>query len=250
VAVEGLSKSFELPHQQVNTLKERVVHPFARRTFERLDALDDLSFEVRSGEFLGIAGRNGQGKSTLLKCLAGIYAHDSGRITLRGRLAPFIELGVGFNPHLTARDNVVINAVMLGLTPAQARARFDSIVAFAELERFVDVPLKNYSSGMQVRLAFSVMAQVDADILLIDEVLAVGDASFQRKCHDELEAMRADGRTILFVTHDMVAMQGFCDRAMLIEGGRIAAQGAPAEIARGYDEVNLGATAAHEEAVS
>jgi ABC-type polysaccharide/polyol phosphate transport system ATPase subunit len=195
---------------------------------------------VREGEFFGIVGRNGSGKSTLLKCLAGIYAIDAGDIAVHGRLSPFIELGVGFNPDLTARDNVIINAIMLGATRKEARERFDEVIRFAELEEFVDLKLKNYSSGMSVRLGFSVAVQVEADVLLVDEVLAVGDAAFQRKCFDQFERMKAEGRTILFVTHDMGAIERFCDRAMLIERGRILDIGAPGDISREYSEINHG----------
>jgi ABC-type polysaccharide/polyol phosphate transport system ATPase subunit len=199
-----------------------------------------VTFDVKRGEFFGVVGRNGSGKSTLLKCLAGIYGADSGRVEVVGRVSPFIELGVGFNPDLTARDNVVINAVMLGLSRREARRRFDEIIAFAELEEFVDLKLKNYSSGMSVRLGFSVAIQVDAEVLLVDEVLAVGDAAFQRKCFDEFERLRAEQRTILFVTHDMNTVERFCDRAMLIERGRVLEIGAPADITKHYNEVNFG----------
>jgi ABC-type polysaccharide/polyol phosphate transport system ATPase subunit len=239
VRVDGVSKVFKLPHEQVNTLKERALHPLRRRTIERLEALRSVTFDVRPGEFFGIVGRNGSGKSTLLKCLAGIYRIDTGEIWVRGRLAPFIELGVGFNPELTARDNVLINALMLGLTPAQARARYDEIIAYAELEDFVDLKLKNYSSGMQVRLAFAVMVQVDADVLLIDEVLAVGDAAFQQKCHDTLEQMRGAGKTILLVTHSMEEVVRFCDRAMLLHRGRLQTVDTPEAVARRYNEINF-----------
>ena len=239
VVVENVSKTFRLPHEQVHSLKERALHPLKRRTFDQLEALRDVSVEVSAGEFFGIAGRNGSGKSTLLKCLAGIYRADAGAITLCGRIAPFIELGVGFNPDLTARDNVIINGVMLGLSPARARERYDSIIEFAELEQFVDLKLKNYSSGMHVRLAFAVMVEADADILLIDEVLAVGDAAFQQKCHDTLNAMRDEGRTILFVTHDMDAVTRFCDRAMLIESGEVVTIDEPRAVARQYNEINF-----------
>jgi ABC-type polysaccharide/polyol phosphate transport system ATPase subunit len=239
VVVDDVSKRFRLPTERMHTLKERALHPLRSRRFEVLHALRDVSVEVRPGEFFGIVGRNGSGKSTLLKCLAGIYRVDGGRILLRGRLAPFIELGVGFNPELTARDNVLINGVMLGLTPAEARRRYDAVIEFAELERFQDMKLKNYSSGMQVRLAFAVMAQVDADILLIDEVLAVGDAAFQQKCHEALSAMRREGRTILFVTHDMHTVEGACDRAMLLEEGRCVAIDDPSTVARLYNEANF-----------
>jgi len=242
VSVEGLSKAFRLPHEQYTTLKERALHPFAARRMDVLQALEDVSFEVRSGEFFGIVGRNGSGKSTLLKCLAGIYSMDRGDIRVAGRLSPFLELGVGFNPNLTARDNVLINAMMLGLTRKQARARFDEIIAFAELEDFVDLKLKNYSSGMAVRLGFSVAIQVDAEVLLVDEVLAVGDAAFQSKCFDQFERMMDEGRTILFVTHNMSAIERFCDRAMLLEEGRIVDLGDPDVIARKYGELNYGFT--------
>jgi ABC-type polysaccharide/polyol phosphate transport system ATPase subunit len=240
VEVRELSKTFRLPHQRYSTLKERALHPFAARSHDSLHALEELSFDVRQGEFFGIVGRNGSGKSTLLKCLAGIYAADAGEIEVVGRLSPFIELGVGFNPDLTARDNVLINAIMLGLTRREARRRFDEIIEFAELGDFVDLKLKNYSSGMSVRLGFSVAIQVDADVILVDEVLAVGDAAFQRKCFEEFERLRGEGRTILFVTHDMSSVERFCDRAMLIEKGRLLEIGAPADIARHYNEVNFG----------
>jgi ABC-type polysaccharide/polyol phosphate transport system ATPase subunit len=244
VEVQELSKAFRLPHQRYSTLKERALHPFAARTHDSLQALDDVTFQVKRGEFFGIVGRNGSGKSTLLKCLAGIYGADAGEIEVVGRLSPFIELGVGFNPDLTARDNVVINAIMLGLTRREARRRFDEIIDFAELDEFVDLKLKNYSSGMSVRLGFSVAIQVDAEVILVDEVLAVGDASFQRKCFDEFERLRGEGRTILFVTHDMNSVERFCDRAMLIERGRMLDIGDPAEITRRYNEVNFGQTPA------
>jgi ABC-2 type transport system ATP-binding protein len=242
VAVHGVHKAFRLPHQQYHTLKERVLHPFRSSTFDVLQAVDDVSFEVAEGEFFGIVGRNGSGKSTLLKCLAGIYDIDAGDLRVEGRLSPFIELGVGFNMDLTARDNVMINAIMLGLTRQQARERFDDIIAFAELEDFLDLKLKNYSSGMTVRLAFSVAIQVDAEVLLIDEVLAVGDAAFQQKCFREFHRLKDEGRTILFVTHDMSAVERFCDRAMLIEKGEMVDLGEPAAIARRYHELNFGRT--------
>ncbi len=238
--MNGVDKAFHLPHQQYTTLKERALHPFAGRGHDVLQALKDVSFEVREGEFFGIVGRNGSGKSTLLKCLAGIYGIDAGDIRLDGRLSPFIELGVGFNPDLTARDNVIINAIMLGLTRKQANERFDEIIAFGELEDFLDLKLKNYSSGMSIRLGFSVAVQVDADVLLIDEVLAVGDASFQRKCFDRFQSLSAEGKTILFVTHDMGAVERFCDRAMLLESGRMVAIGDPEDISQLYHEANFG----------
>jgi ABC-2 type transport system ATP-binding protein len=248
VLVDGVSKRFRLPRERVHTLKERALHPLRRNVHDDLMALDDVSFKVEPGEFFGIVGRNGSGKSTLLKCLAGIYGTDSGAIYVNGRLSTFIELGVGFNPDLAARDNVVLNATMLGLSPKEARERFDDILAFAELEEFVDLKIKNYSSGMLVRLAFSVMIQVDADILLIDEVLAVGDAAFQQKCFEEFERIRSSGRTVLLVTHDMGAVRRFCTRAMLLEHGHIVATGEPEEVGNRYLELNFSEAARDAEA--
>src|SRR3954451_11363268 len=239
IEVRDLEKTFRIPRQQVNTFKERALHPFRRTAYEELNVLRGITFDVLEGEFFGIVGRNGSGKSTLLKCLAGIYRTDSGSIRAAGRISPFIELGVGFNPDLTARDNVVINAVMMGLTPREARARFDRIIAFAELEDFVDLKLKNYSSGMQVRLAFAVMVQSGAEILLIDEVLAVGDAAFQQRCFDEFERLRAEGRTIVLVTHDMEMVERFCHRAMLITKGEIEVIGEPVRVGQRYLERNF-----------
>jgi ABC-type polysaccharide/polyol phosphate transport system ATPase subunit len=240
VTVQNVSKTFRLPHQRYSTLKERALHPFRSRTFDELRAVQEVSIDIRQGEFFGIVGRNGSGKSTLLKCLAGIYEPDIGRIGVAGRLSPFIELGVGLNGELTARDNVLINAVLLGLTRQQAKERFDHIIAFAELEEFMDLKLKNYSSGMTVRLAFSVAIEVDADVLLIDEVLAVGDAAFQQKCFEQFHRLKDEGKTIVLVTHDMAAVERFCDRAMLIERGDVVEIGEPHVIARAYNELNFG----------
>jgi ABC-type polysaccharide/polyol phosphate transport system ATPase subunit len=239
VVIDGVSKTFALPHERVHTLKERALHPFRRSGTDTLHALRDVSGVIQPGEFFGIVGRNGSGKSTLLKCLAGIYKTDRGDIYLDGRLSAFIELGVGFSLDLPARDNVTINATMLGLSPREARRRFDAILDFAELGEFVDLKLKNYSSGMLVRLAFAVMIQVDADILLIDEVLAVGDAAFQQKCFDEFVRIREAGKTILLVTHDMSAVKRFCDRAMLLERGRVVEVGDPEQVGTRYLELNF-----------
>jgi ABC-type polysaccharide/polyol phosphate transport system ATPase subunit/ABC-type polysaccharide/polyol phosphate export permease len=224
VSVDHVSKAFPFPHR-----------PGAPA--DLIQALDDISLSVARGEFLGIVGRNGSGKSTLLKCLAGIYGVDQGEVGVEGRLSPFLELGVGFSPELSARDNVMISATMLGLSRGQVRDRFDSILAFAELKDFADLQLKNFSSGMKVRLAFSIAIQVDADVLLFDEVLAVGDASFREKCFAEFERMKGRN-TILLVTHSMPMVERFCDRAVLIEQGRILAEGAPEWIAQRYYEVN------------
>ncbi|HUB35884.1 MAG TPA: ABC transporter ATP-binding protein [Solirubrobacteraceae bacterium] len=239
IVVDGVSKTFRVPEERTHTFKERALHPLRRSGHDAFRALRDISFVVEPGEFFGIVGRNGSGKSTLLKCLAGIYAVDSGRIWCRGRMSPFIELGVGFNPDLAALDNVVMNGIMLGLTPKEARDRYEEVIAFAELEEFQDLKLKNYSSGMHVRLAFSVAIQVDADILLIDEVLAVGDAAFQQKCFDVFNRLRDEGRTIVFVTHDMGSVNRFCHRAMLLERGDMVAIGDPHEVADQYLALNF-----------
>ena len=248
IAVRGVSKSFVLPREQVHTLKERVLHPLRRSPIDELQALRNISFDVQRGEFFGIVGRNGSGKSTMLKCMAGIYATDAGQIYVNGKLSAFIELGVGFNPDLAARDNVLINAAMLGLTPREARRRLDAIIDFAELRDFVDLKMKNYSSGMLVRLAFSVMIQVDAEILLIDEVLAVGDAAFQQKCFDEFSRIHASGTTIILVTHDMGAVKRFCDEALLLEHGRMVELGDPEVVGARYLELNFSKEARDAEA--
>ncbi len=239
IAVEGLSKSYLIPTQKLDTLKERAVRPFERSEYRRLQALDRVSFEVERGEFFGIVGRNGSGKSTLLKLLGSIYRADAGRIRIAGRVVPFIELGVGFNVELSARDNVVLNGVMMGLTPAEAKRRFDEVIEFAELEDFSELKLKNYSSGMMVRLGFALLTQVDADVLLIDEVLAVGDAAFQQKSFDAFSRLHREGRTIVLVTHDMHTVQGHCDRAILLEGGKALQMGDAGDVARRYLELNF-----------
>ncbi len=239
VEVRDLHKSFRLPTHRVDTLKERVLHPFQRTGFRELKALRGISFDVPQGTMMGIVGRNGSGKTTLLKLLASIYRADSGSIRVAGRLAPFIELGVGFNQNLTARENVLLNGVMMGLTPTEARRQFDEVIDFAELGDFVELKLKNYSSGMAMRLAFAVMVQSEAEVMLVDEVLAVGDAAFAQKCTDAFQEMRAEGRTILFVTHDMESMRSLCDEAILINGGLIARSGDPDEVARHYFQLNF-----------
>ena len=239
VVARDVSKTFRIPEQQVHTLKERALHPRRKISYQTFRALNHVSFAVAPGEFFGIAGRNGSGKSTMLKCIAGIY-RCAGEIWCRGRLSTFIELGVGFNLDLAARDNVIMNGLMMGLSPRQARKRYDSVIEFAELEEFRDLKLKNYSSGMQVRLAFSVAIQVDADIMLIDEVFAVGDAAFQQKCFDVFTRLRDQGKTIIFVTHDMQSLQRFCHRALLLERGSMVHIGDPADVADQYLEINFG----------
>ena len=239
VEVRDLAKTFRIPEHRIDSLKERAVHPLAKPTYRELRALRDVSFDVGKGEFFGIVGRNGSGKSTLLKILASIYRADTGTVRMDGRPAPFIELGVGFDPELTARENVVLNGVMMGLPRRDAQRRLDAVLDFAELGEFVELKLKNYSSGMMVRLAFAVMVQADADILLIDEVLAVGDAAFAQKCADTFHEMRDAGKTIVFVTHDMLAVEEYCHRAMLIDEGEIRFEGEPEEVARRYLKLNF-----------
>ena len=230
VEATSVSKAFRLPHQQRTTIKEHFLHPFARTQYERQQALSDVSFSVRAGEFFGIIGPNGSGKSTLLKILAGIYRQDSGVIRIDGRLSPFIELGVGFNMELNARDNVRINGTLLGLSPSEVTARFDDIIAFAGLERFVDQQLKNYSSGMMLRLAYSIAIQVEFDILLLDEVLAVGDQSSQESCFATFERFREEQKTIVFVSHDLASVARYCDRTLFLLNGSIRGIGPTDEI--------------------
>ena len=239
IEVREVEKTFRIPIHRIDSFKERMVHPLARPEYRVLEALRKVSFDIHRGEFFGIVGRNGSGKSTLLKILASIYRADGGSIRMAGRVAPFIELGVGFNPDLTARENVTLNGVMTGLSRRQARAMLDAVLEFAELREFVDLKLKNYSSGMLVRLAFSVMIQSDADVLLIDEVLAVGDAAFQQKCRDVFREMRDSGRTVVLVTHDMTAVQRYCHRAMLLHEGRLTYIGDPEETGRQYLRMNF-----------
>jgi ABC-type polysaccharide/polyol phosphate transport system ATPase subunit len=239
IEVREVEKSFRIPEHRIDSLKERAAHPFTRAEYRELRALRDISFDVHEGEFFGIVGRNGSGKSTLLKILASIYRADAGRVRMAGRVAPFIELGVGFNPELTARENGVLNGVLMGLTLREARRRLDEVLEFAELEDFVDLKLKNYSSGMMVRFAFAVMVQADADVMLIDEVLAVGDAAFGQKCMDVFREKRRAGKTIVLVTHDMSAVQTLCHRAMLIDEGRLEYIGAPEDAALRYYRINF-----------
>jgi ABC-type polysaccharide/polyol phosphate transport system ATPase subunit len=238
VTVRGVSKTFRLLHEPHTRVKDRVLHPLRSSPHDLLESLREVSFDVQAGEFFGVMGRNGSGKSTLLRCLSGIYRPDDGQVSVNGRLAPFIELGVGFNLEMSARDNAVINAVMLGLGPREARRRMGEVFAFAELEDFADMRLKHYSSGMLVRLAFSVTVQVDADVLLFDEVLAVGDASFQEKCVERFHQLKDEGRTLVLITHDARAIERFCDRAMLLDQGAVVEIGDALAVARRYHQVN------------
>lgn len=240
IKVTNLSKDFVLPHFKVSSLKELMVHPFRKRSSSEVQsALDGISFEVQKGDFFGIVGRNGSGKSTLLKLLAGIYAPTAGDIQINGSLVPFIELGVGFNPELSGRDNVYLNGALLGFNREDMAKMYDEIVEFAELERFMDQKLKNYSSGMQVRLAFSIAIRADSDILLLDEVLAVGDEAFQRKCFSYFAQLKKKNKTVVLVTHDMSAVQRFCTDAILIEDGDLSLSGKATAVADQYRRINL-----------
>ena len=234
IHVENLYKRFRIPLDRSSTLKHRVTHPRAASRFRVLEALKDVSFDVPEGQFIGIIGHNGSGKSTLLKVLAHIYQADAGRISIKGAISPFLELGVGFNPELTARENVFLSGAVLGLGRAELRRRFDDVIGFAELEQFVDHKLKNFSTGMEVRLAFALAIQAHAEILMMDEVLAVGDAAFQQKCFDTFNRYKREGRTIVFVTQDLGTVNRYCDRAILLDQGRLVADGAPTEITATY----------------
>lgn len=238
IKVEGVYKDFDLPHEKQNSLKYKIVHPFkSKTTIEKQHALKDISFEVKKGEFFGIVGRNGSGKSTLLKILAEIYTPTKGKVTVNGSLTPFIELGVGFNHELTGRENVFLNGAMLGFSTKEMERMYDEIVEFAELEKFMDQKLKNYSSGMQVRLAFSVAIRAKSDILLLDEVLAVGDADFQRKCFNYFRTLKKDRKTVILVSHSMESIKQFCDKALLIKEGSVGLIDSPSAVSRGYNEL-------------
>ncbi len=239
IKIDGVSKYFVLPHERVTSVKGAFTGLLRRksRTQETQRALHNISFEIKKGEFFGIVGRNGSGKSTLLKMLAGIYQPTKGSVSTYGKLVPFIELGVGFNPELTGRENVYLNGAMLGFSRKQIDAMYHDIVSFAELERFMDQKLKNYSSGMQVRLAFSMATRSEADILLVDEVLAVGDADFQRKCFEYFRELKKNKKTVVFVSHDMNAVREYCDRAVLINDSKLVASGKSEEIAKEYTKL-------------
>jgi ABC-type polysaccharide/polyol phosphate transport system ATPase subunit len=245
IEVAGVSKTFLIPLEQRTYFKEYFLHPLRRTTFERNEALRDVSFSVERGEFFGIIGPNGSGKSSLLRILARIYVPDRGRVRVNGLLSPFIELGVGFNLDLTARDNIRINATLAGLPTAELDRKFDEILAFSELERFIDQKLKNYSSGMLVRLAYSIAIQVPFDVLLLDEVLAVGDESFREKCYATFDRFKEEGKTVIFVGHDLDRMPRFCDRMMLLYRGEVETIAAPDETIERYRELDALAPAVH-----
>jgi ABC-2 type transport system ATP-binding protein len=240
IKVKDLHKSFKLPTEKVNSVKSIFTNfgSFRKKTYETQKALRGVSFEVKEGEFFGIVGRNGSGKSTLLKILAGIYQPSKGSITTKGKVVPFIELGVGFNPELTGRENVFLNGAMLGFNEKEVLKKYEEIVDFAELHKHMNQKLKNYSSGMQVRLAFSVATILaESDILLLDEVLAVGDAEFQRKCFNYFKTLKKNNKTVIFVSHDMNSVREYCDKAVLIEKGKIIAYGSSTSVANEYTKL-------------
>ncbi len=243
IVVTDIKKAFRLPHENHSGLKQMLINLTRKNSnkgYEVQQVLKGVSFEVKKGDFFGIVGRNGSGKSTLLKLLAGIYTPDSGAIQTNGSVVPFIELGVGFNPELTGRENVFLNGALLGFSRDEMKAMYDDIVEFAELERFMDQKLKNYSSGMQVRLAFSIAIKAQGDILILDEVLAVGDEAFQRKCNEYFEKVRQDKtKTVILVTHSMESVRKYCNKAMMIRDGEVVAFGSPEDVANEYRVENL-----------
>lgn len=237
ISVKDLHKSFRLPTEQSFGLKQALFNRLRGiKGYKEQKVLKGLNFEIKKGEFVGIVGRNGSGKSTLLKILAGVYYPQHGNITIDGNLIPFIELGVGFNPELTGRENVYLNGALLGFSNEEVDKMYDDIWKFAELEQFQDQKLKNYSSGMQVRLAFSIAIRAKGDILLLDEVLAVGDAAFQQKCNDYFESLHGN-QTVILVTHSMADVRRFCDRAILIDNGEIVKDGNPDKVADAYNKM-------------
>lgn len=237
ISVKDLHKSFKLPTERAWGLKQAIFNRLKGiKGYKEQKVLNGISFTIRQGEFVGIVGRNGSGKSTLLKTLAKIYFPEKGSVEINGQLVPFIELGVGFNPDLTGRENIYLNGALLGFSNKEIDVMYDEIVKFAELEEFMDQKLKNYSSGMQVRLAFSIAIRAKGDILLLDEVLAVGDAAFQQKCNDYFESLHGN-QTVILVTHDMDNVEKFCDRAILLEKGKIKLDGKPEKVAKAYKDL-------------
>ena len=234
IEVDRVSKAFRIPSVRRETVREHILGALQPRRFERLQVLDRISFEVRRGETVGIMGRNGCGKSTLLKILCGIYPPDAGRVTVSASVTPILELGVGWNPELDAIDNVCLIGSIMGLTLGEIRRRMDAILAFAELERFANLKLKHYSSGMAARLGYSVAFEAVRDVLVLDEIFAVGDAGFKAKCEERYRELQRLGHTVLLVSHAAPVVMEFCDRALLIEGGRVAADGTPADVVPRY----------------
>lgn len=250
VKVDHVSKFFKLPTEATQSLRTSMVNRFRGiKGYKEQHVLKDISFEVEKGDFFGILGRNGSGKSTLLKIISQIYVPEHGSVTVDGKLVSFIELGVGFNPELTGRENVYLNGALLGFSKEEIDGMYDDIVDFAELQEFMNQKLKNYSSGMQVRLAFSVAIKAQGDVLILDEVLAVGDEAFQRKCNDYFLERKKSGKTTILVTHDMGAVKKYCNKAVLIEDGLVKALGDPNDVANQYSLDNTIASHQTEQAV-
>lgn len=225
INLTNVSKKFLLPHEKRDTLKENFLGLLKKRTYEHFKALENINLQIYEGDFIGIIGKNGSGKSTLLKIMAGIYRPDSGTLATNGTIAPFLELGIGFQPELTARENIRVNATLLGLTKKEIREKFNEIVRFAEIEQFLDLKMKNFSSGMQARLAFSIAKEADADIYLCDEVFAVGDEAFQQKCVEVFEQWKKQGKTLILVSHNPAVITQFCSKAILLDKGKVATSG-------------------------
>jgi ABC-type polysaccharide/polyol phosphate transport system ATPase subunit len=234
IDVESVSKAFWIPSVRRETVREHLLGLFEPRRFERLTVLDGVSFDVRAGEALGIMGRNGTGKSTLLKIMCGVYLPDQGRVNTRAAITPILELGVGWNPELDAVDNVMLIGSVMGLTLEEIRRGLDEILAFAELERFANLKLKHYSNGMSERLGYAVAFKAVREVLVLDEIFAVGDAGFKARCEQRYRELRAAGHTAIIVSHDPKIIAAFCDRALLVDGGRIAAEGPAREVADRY----------------
>ncbi len=234
IEVHAVSKAFRIPSVRRDTVREHALAAFRPRRFERLAVLEDVSFTLRAGETLGIMGRNGCGKSTLLRIVCGVYRPDSGRVVTRAGITPILELGVGWNPELDAVDNVYLLGTVMGLSLADVRQRMDRILAFAELERFANTKLKHYSSGMASRLGYAVAFEAVREVLVLDEIFAVGDAGFRERCERRYRALRAEGHAVILVSHEPGIVAGFCDRALLLDAGRIRAEGTGAEVADRY----------------
>ena len=238
ICLEGISKRYYLRSQRPGDIKTTVLHLpsflFPDRNRKAFWALDDVSFTVKRGESLGIVGPNGSGKSTLLKIMADLARPTQGKIDVRGRISALLELGAGFHPQITGRENAILNAVLLGLTRREAKQVLPDIIAFSELGDFIDEPMRTYSSGMYIRLGFSVAVHVHADVLLVDEVLAVGDAEFQQKCFDHIEKLRAKGVTIILVSHDLGSVTRFCERAILLHHGQVQVEGKSQPVVHEY----------------
>lgn len=243
VQIKDIHKDFVLPQSRQTSVKQLAVNIVRKNNRTTQQVLDGVSFNINKGDFFGIVGRNGSGKSTLLKLIAGVYTPTSGKIEIHGGLTPFIELGVGFNPELSGRDNVYLNGALLGYTRKQMDVMYDEIVDFADLGPFMDQKLKNYSSGMQVRLAFSIAVKAKNDVLIFDEVLAVGDEAFQQKCIDTFEKYKAQKQTIILVTHDMDTVKRFCNKAVMLQNGKVVHEGSPRLVADKYSKANQKPTA-------